>query len=228
MDIFPKTGWMNLPISLLERYGFSHSELLPISTCYFIYTRYIRYIHVTYKLYITYVFHTIFYMNELYLNHLHHLLAGSVGPLPKLSLINCGRLAGSLLIEPATVLPSFGRFCSVVFIILMLSGRLVLSLPCCVTLFAFRAVPLGRSALGAPVLLSIPGCFDVTGFAFVLGFGKILWGGSSWICPFVFPLNSSMVGSTIAGMCFVLVGALISSKNGVLPPVMNFSKSRLL
>ena len=103
MDIFPKTGWMNLPISLLERYGFSHSELLPISTCYFIYTRYIRYIHVTYKLYITYVFHTIFYMNELYLNHLHHLLAGSVGPLPKLSLINCGRLAGSLLIEPATL-----------------------------------------------------------------------------------------------------------------------------
>ena len=177
MDIFPKTGWMNLPISLLERYGFSHPELLPISTCYFIYTRYIRYIHVTYKLYITYVFHTIFYMNELYLNHLHHLLAGSVGPLPKLSLINCGQPAGSLLIEPATVLPSFGRFCSVVFIILMLSGRLVLSLPCCVTLFAFRAVPLGRSALGAPVLLSIPGCFDVTGFASVLGFGNILWGG---------------------------------------------------
>ena len=53
-------------------------------------------------------------------------------------------------------------------------------------------------------------------------------GGSNWIFPFLFPLNSSMVGLTIVGTCFVLVGALISSKNGVLPPVMNFSKSRLL
>ena len=37
-----------------------------------------------------------------------------------------------------------------------------------------------------------------------------------------------MVGLTIVGTCFVLVGALISSKNGVLPPVTNFSKFRLL